>query len=91
MLQAVKRRGEVKREQAPIQQANQITNGAKMRKRLEVLELEHIIQDIEKDVKTFNNQPFTGKAVGAQFGYQAAAIQAIARIVKTLIEEKQNE
>ena len=60
-----------------------------MRKRLEVLE--QVIKDVEADVKAFDGQPFTGKVVGTQFGYQAAAIQAIARIVKTLIEEKQNE
>ncbi|MFA5298310.1 MAG: hypothetical protein WC389_08910 [Lutibacter sp.] len=49
---------------------------------------EQIAQDTENDAKEFEGKPFTGKTVGVYFGYQGAAIKALADIVKQLINNQ---
>ena len=55
---------------------------------LEVLEL--IIADCETDVKEFDGKPFTGKTVGEMHGILEAKIQALAKVIKNMIEEQGN-
>ena len=40
--------------------------------------------DMEQDAKNFEGQPFTGKTVAEYFGYQGAAIAALARAIKEI-------
>ena len=49
--------------------------------------LEMIAQDQADDAKNFEGQPFTGRTVAEYFGNQGAAIAALAKIIKKLIEE----
>ena len=51
--------------------------------------LEMIAQDQADDAKNFEGQPFTGRTVAEYFGNQGAAIAALAKIIKSLIEEKE--
>ena len=44
--------------------------------------------DMENDAKEFDGKPFDGKTVATYFGYQGAAIKALADVLKTLIEKK---
>jgi len=55
-----------------------------MDKRLEVLN--EIIIDCEKDVVDFDGREFNGKTLGKLHGILEAKIQALAKIIKTLIE-----
>ena len=50
--------------------------------------LDEIIKDMERDAQEMDGQPFDGKTVAKYFGYQFAAITALARIVKSLLVEK---
>ena len=54
-------------------------------KRIKALEL--IAEDMKKDAKNFDGQPFNGRTVARYFGYQGAAIAALANIVKSIIED----
>jgi len=47
--------------------------------------LDVIAQDMKDDAEKFDGKPFTGKNVAEYFGYQGAAIAALARIVKELV------
>lgn len=49
--------------------------------------LETIAKDMENDAKNFNGRPFTGRTVAEYFGNQGAAIAALAKIIKTIIED----
>ena len=60
-----------------------------MTKALEVLDM--IAQDMKDDAEKFDGQPFTGKTVAQYFGKQGAAISALAKIIKKLIEEQDKE
>lgn len=53
--------------------------------RLDVLNI--IIEDCETDAKEFDGKPFTGKTLGELHGILEAKIQALARILKELVEE----
>jgi len=44
--------------------------------------LQMISDDTKKDIKELEGKPFEGKVVAEQFGRQAAAIQALANIIK---------
>lgn len=55
--------------------------------RIEVMEMIRV--ETEKDVKNFEGRPFTGKVVAEYFGYQAAAIVALADNVKSILEQLQ--
>ena len=52
--------------------------------------LEEIAKDMERDAEEFDGKPFDGKTVATYFGYQGAAITALAKIIKSIIEEKEN-
>jgi hypothetical protein len=51
------------------------------------LVLREIAMDAERDVHRFEGQPFTGKTVAEYMGCQAAAIQALAEIVESLLPD----
>lgn len=53
--------------------------------------LEMIATDMKNDAKNFDGQPFNGKTVAEYFGNQGAAISALANIMKSILEEKNNE
>ena len=50
--------------------------------------LEMIARDMKNDASNFDGKPFTGKTVAEYFGYQGAAIAALANIIKAIIEQE---
>ena len=50
--------------------------------------LDMIAQDQANDAREFDGKPFTGRTVAEYFGNQGAAIAALAKIIKELIEPK---
>ena len=50
--------------------------------------LETIAKDMEEDASFFDGQLFNGKTVATYFGYQGAAISALANIIKLILKEK---
>ena len=54
-------------------------------KKLRVLNT--IAEDMKRDAERFDGSPFNGKTVGKYFGYQGAAIAALANILHSLIKE----
>ena len=50
--------------------------------------LDMIAQDMKDDAAKFDGKPFTGKTVAEYFGNQGAAISALARIIKTILEQE---
>lgn len=50
---------------------------------------EQVAEDVERDVKEMDGKPFDGRTVATHFGYQAAAIKALADVMKKLIEEQE--
>ena len=52
--------------------------------------LEEIAKDMKRDAEEFDGKPFDGKTVATYFGYQGAAIAALANIIKSIIEGKEN-
>lgn len=50
---------------------------------------EQVAQDVENDVKEFDGKPFNGKIVATYFGYQAAAIKALAYVLKEVLTDPQ--
>jgi len=52
---------------------------------------EDVAADMEKDANEIDGKPFDGKTVGEQFGYQAAAIKALASVIKHILVNKQIE
>ncbi len=59
-----------------------------MDRRLDVLDM--IIDDCAKDVKEFEGKPLDGKTVAQIHGILEAKIEALAKIIRTLVE-KENE
>ena len=57
-----------------------------MDKRIEVLK--QISEDVKNDAINFDGRPFNGKTVAEYFGNQGAAIDALAKIIKSMLEEK---
>lgn len=49
--------------------------------------LETIANDMAEDAKKFDGKPFTGKTVAEYLAYQGAAIAALAKIMKIMIDE----
>ena len=49
--------------------------------------LEMIAQDMADDAKNFDGKEFNGRNVAEYFGYQGAAIKALADILKKIIRE----
>jgi len=58
-------------------------------KRIKVLE--KIAKDMKEDATAFDGRPFNGKTVGEYFGNQGAAIAALAKIVKTVLMQEEDE
>ena len=52
--------------------------------------LQMVKEDMKSDMSTIDGQPFTGKTMGTQFGHQAAAIIALAKIMGSIIEREKN-
>ena len=48
--------------------------------------LKDIAEDMKNDAIRFDGQPFTGKTVAQYFGYQGAAIAALADILRSILE-----
>lgn len=55
-------------------------------KTIEVMDM--IIADCEQDIKDFEHAPFTGKTVGELHGILEAKIQALAKAIKQIVEDK---
>ena len=49
-----------------------------------------ITTDMKNDAKEFDGKPFTGKTVAEYFGNQGAAIAALAKIIKEVINAREN-
>jgi len=54
-----------------------------------IAKLDMIAEDMRKDAEHFDGKPFTGKTVAEYFGYQGAAISALAKFMKEIIKNKQ--
>ena len=54
-------------------------------KRSEVLEM--ISTDMQNDAAAFDGHPFDGKTIAEYFGNQGAAISALAKIIKSILEQ----
>jgi len=50
--------------------------------------LDMIAEDMKNDAEEFDGKPFNGRTVATYFGYQGAAIAALAKIVKGILTEK---
>jgi len=57
--------------------------------KIEVLGM--IAEDMENDAKEFDGRPFNGKTVAEYFGNQGAAIATLAEIVKSILEQMDNQ
>jgi len=60
----------------------------KRAKRIKVLEM--IAADMKSDAQNFDGKPFDGKTVAEYFGNQGAAIAALAKIIKSTLEEEED-
>ena len=49
---------------------------------------EQVALDVENDAKEFDGKPFDGKTVATYFGYQGAAIKALADVLKKILESE---
>ncbi len=50
--------------------------------------LDMIIEDMENDAKNFDGKPFNGKTIAEYLGNQSAAIATLAKIIKSILEEE---
>ena len=62
-------------------------SGDKMSKDKKIKVLKMIADDMKNDAKNFDGKPFNGKVVAEYFGHQGAAISALAKTLKSFIEE----
>lgn len=51
---------------------------------------EQVMFDVENDAKVFDGQPFTGKVIATYFGNQGAAINALANVLKEILQNDKN-
>jgi len=49
--------------------------------------MEAVAKDTENDATEFDGKPFNGKTVAEYFGNHGAAIKAVAKAVKAILEE----
>lgn len=49
--------------------------------------VKQVAQDVENDAKEFDGKPFDGKTVAEYFGNHGAAINALANVLKQIIED----
>lgn len=59
-----------------------------MKDRIKVLDT--IAADMKSDSEKFDGRPFDGKTVAEYFGNQGAAIAALARIMKSILEQNKD-
>lgn len=59
-----------------------------MIKKAQIKVLGMIAEDMENDAEYFDGQPFTGKTVAEYNGKQGAAIAALATVIKSILENK---
>lgn len=59
------------------------------KRKIEVLEM--IAKDMESDAKNLDGRPFSGKVVAEYFGHRGAAIAALAKIIKSNLENQKKE
>ena len=45
-----------------------------------------VAEDVKRDAKDFDGQPFTGKTMAAYMGNHGAAIAAVANAIKELVK-----
>ena len=50
--------------------------------------LKMIESDMEADAKNAEGRPFNGETIGEYLGSQGAAIKALARIIRSILEER---
>ena len=55
-----------------------------------IKQLEMIEADMENDAKELDGRPFNGRTVAEYFGYQGAAIAALANTLKIILLDKFN-
>lgn len=48
---------------------------------------QQVSEDMKKDAEDFDGKPFDGKTVATYFGYQGAAIAALANILEEILKE----
>lgn len=53
-------------------------------KQMKILDM--IAEDMKNDAKNFDGKPFNGRTIAEYFGNQGAAIAALAKILKEVIE-----
>lgn len=58
-----------------------------MDKRIKVCE--QIAEDAKNDAASFDGKPFNGKTLGEYLGYHGASIAALADLIKSILEEKE--
>ena len=58
-------------------------------KKIEILEM--IARDMKDDAKKFDGRPFNGRTVAEYFGNQGAAIAALAKIIKSILAEEEED
>lgn len=54
-----------------------------------IKKLEMIAEDMKRDAINFEGRPFNGKVVAEYFGYQGAAIAALAVVMKSFLVDGQ--
>lgn len=47
-----------------------------------------IDEDVRKDIAAFEGKPFDGRSVSTLFGYQAAAITGLIRVINKILEDE---
>jgi hypothetical protein len=60
-----------------------------MKNKIKILNM--VITDVKRDAEHFDGKPFNGKNVAEYFGNHGAAITAIAKILKSILDEKENQ
>ena len=57
-----------------------------MKDKIKILDM--VAEDMENDARDFDGRPFNGKTVGTYFGNHGAAIAALAKIMKSILEQE---
>lgn len=60
---------------------------SKKEKIIKVMDM--VAKDVENDATRFDGQPFTGKTMATYMGNHGAAIAAIAKAVKDILQEEE--
>ncbi len=60
-----------------------------MNKEKAIRMLNDVQNDMQRDVEDINGDPISGAAVALYFGHQAAAISAVAQVLKSIVEDNE--